>query len=320
MKRREFITSLGSATVGWSLAARAQHTKVHRIGALVLGNADAESFQAELRQELRKSGYVEGQDVLFDIRSAQGNLAQLPLLAAELVALKVDVIVAIYTPCGLAAQKATREIPIVVVAGDLPRTGLVTSLARPGGNITGVSMMAVELTGKIVELFREMLPSKARVTALANDADPFGKLFLEGVQLEARTTGIEIPATMVRGPDEIDAALAAMKEGGAVAVVVQASLATKNVADLALKHGLPIATISRAFTEAGGLMSYGNHERDSYRRAALFVVKILRGGSPAVMPVEQPTKFELVINVKTAKALGLTIPATLLARADEVIE
>jgi putative tryptophan/tyrosine transport system substrate-binding protein len=321
VRRREFITLVGGAAGAWPLAARAQQAKVYRIGALLVGNADVDPLRTELREALRKSGYVEGQNLLFEFRSAEEELDRLLRLAAELVALKVDVIVAIYTPCALAAQRATREIPIVIVSGNPIETGLVPSLSRPGGNITGVSLIASELHGKCVELFRDMLPSVRRVAALGNAADPISKLFLEQVQLAGRTTNIEIaPAIMVAGPGEIDAAFAAMKKEGSDAVVVQGSLASSNTAELAIKHRLPAATVPRSFAEVGGLMSYGADGPDSFRRAAAFVVKILQGGKPADMPVEQPTKFELVINLKTAKALGLDVPWFLQQRADEVIE
>jgi putative tryptophan/tyrosine transport system substrate-binding protein len=320
MRRRDFLTLLGG-TAAWPLAARAQQTKVHRIGALLLGNADAESFRMELREGLRKSGYIEGQNLLFDFRSAEGKLDLLPKLAAELVALKVDVIVALYTPCALAAQQATREIPIVVVSGDPVGTGLVTSLARPGGNVTGISLMAAELHGKCVELFRDILPSVRRVAILLNAEDSFWRQIQEQVQLAGKATGIEIaPSVMVHGPNEIDAAFAAMKREGAGAVVVHGSLSTKNVAELALRHGLPAATQTRSFAEVGGLMSYGADGPDVFRQSALYVTKILQGGNPANMPVEQPTRFELAINLRTAKALGITVPESFLLRADQVIE
>ena len=320
MKRRQFITLLGSAAA-WPLAARAQQAKVRRIGALTLGIADAESFRTELREELRKSGYVEGRNILFEFRSAEEKIDRLPALAAELVADKVDVIVALYTPCGLAAQRATREIPIVVVSGDPVGTGLVASLNRPGGNVTGVSQLAPECHGKCVELFRDMLPAARHIAALGNAVDPFSKPFLEQVLLAGKATTTEIaPVIMVRGHDEIDAAFATMKKQGADAVVVQGSLATKNSADLALEHRLPAATFTRAFAEVGGLMSYGPFGPELFRRSAVFVSKILQGGKPADIPVEQPTKFELVINLKTAKALGLTIAETFLARANTMIE
>jgi putative tryptophan/tyrosine transport system substrate-binding protein len=320
MRRRDFLTLFGG-TAAWPPAARAQQTKVHRIGALLLGNADAESFRMELREGLRKSGYIEGQNLLFDFRSAEGEFDLLPKLAAELVALKVDVIVALYTPCALAAQQATREIPIVVVSGDPVGTGLVTSLARPGGNVTGISLMAAELHGKCVELSRDILPSVRRVAILLNAEDPFWMQIQEQVQLAGRATGIEIaPSVMVHGPNEIDAAFAAMKREGAGAVVVHGSLSTKNVAELALKHGLPAATQTRSFAEVGGLMSYGADGPDVFRQSALYVTKILQGGNPANTPVEQPTKFELAINLRTAKALGIMVPESFLLRADQVIE
>jgi ABC-type uncharacterized transport system substrate-binding protein len=209
----------------------------------------------------------------------------------------------------------------VAISGDPVGTGLVQSLARPGGNITGVSLMAAELLGKCVELFRDILPSLRRVGALGNAADPFLKSFLEQVQLAGRTTGTEIaPIINVRGTDEIDEAFSTIKKGEADAVVVQASLQSKNVAELALKHRLPAATVPRSFAEAGGLLSYGADGPDSFRQSVALIVKILQGAMPKDMPVEQPTKFELVLNLKTAKALGIEIPGWLLSRADEVIE
>jgi putative ABC transport system substrate-binding protein len=319
MRRRDFITLLG-ATAAWPLAARAQQIRVYRVGALVVGNADANSFRKELREELRKSGYVEGQNLLFELRSAEEKLDLLPKLAAELVALKVDVIVAVYTPCALAAQNATREIPIVVVAGDPLGSGLVLSLARPGGNITGISLMAAELHGKCVELLHDMIPSVRRVAGIANAADPFSKLVLEQFQLADKAVGIQVMPVAVRSPDEIDAAFAMVKKEGADAVVVQGSLASKNVAELAVKHRLPSAAVPRSFAEVGGLLSYGADDPDSFRRSASFVIKILRGGKTADMPVEQPTKFELVINLKTAKALSIEVPWFFQQRADRVIE
>jgi putative ABC transport system substrate-binding protein len=254
VNRRAFITLLGGAPAAWPLAARAQQTRTRRVGALLLGNADAESFGKELRGELSKSGFVEGQNLVLDVRSAEGKLDRLPGLAAELAARKVDVIVAVFTPCALAAQQATRDIPIVVITADPVGSGLVTSLAHPGGNITGVSLIAPELPGKCVELFQDMIPSLKRVAALSNAADPSWKVILDQIQLAGKIAGIEIaPTAMVRGLDEIDAAFAAMKQEGAGAVVIQGSLSTRGVAELALKHRLPAATVPRAFAEVGGL-------------------------------------------------------------------
>jgi putative ABC transport system substrate-binding protein len=258
---------------------------------------------------------------VFEFRSAEGRIDALPKLAAELVALRVDVIVALFTPCALAAQQATRQIPIVMFAADAVGSGLVTSLGRPGGNITGMSSMAPELHGKCVEPFRDMLPSLKRVGALSNAADPSWRLILDQIQRAGKITGIEIVSpAMVEGPAKIDAAFATMKKDGAGAVVIQASLSTKAVADLAIKHRLPAATTPRSFAKVGGLLSYGAAEPEAFRRVAGFVVKVLRGGKPADMPVEQPEKFDLIINAKTAKALKITVPPALLARADEVIE
>ena len=320
MRRREFITLIGGVAAAWPLAAQAQQPTMPRVGALILGNADAQSFGAELREGLRSGGFVEGQNVQYDFRSADGDIALLPKLAAELVALKVNVIVALYTPCSLAAKQATREIPIVTVSGDPVELGLVASLGRPGGNITGISMIAVELHGKCLELFRDALPGIRRVAVLGNATDPFSKPFLEQLRLVGKATGIETPQTLVRTPAEIDGAFAGMKKEGAGGVVVQGSFASKTAAELALKHRLPAATITRAFAEAGALMTYGADELDLFRRCAVVVAKILQGAKPAELPVEQPTKFELAINLKTAKALGVKIPSSVLLRADEVIE
>jgi putative ABC transport system substrate-binding protein len=322
MQRREFITLIGGAAAAWPLAARAQQSKMARIGALYIGTADAESFKKELREGLRELGYVEGQNISFEFRSAEGKLDRLPELAAELVRLKVDVIVTLYVPPTLAAKQATREIPIVTIVGDPVETGIVASLARPGGNITGVSLMAAASHGKSVELFRYMLPSVRRVGVLGHAANPvFAKAMLDQVLLAGRPTGTEIqPVVMVHGPDDLEDAFATLVRERADALVVQGSLAIKPVTDMALKHRLPAASTARAFAEIGGLMSFGADGPASFRHGAKFVQRILQGKQPKDIPIEQPTKFELVINLKTAKALGLTVPPTFLSRADEVIE
>jgi putative ABC transport system substrate-binding protein len=320
MKRREFIMLVGGA-VAWPAFARAQQRKIYRIGVLLLGNADAESFKTQMREGLNNSGFIEKQNLEFEIRSAEGRLDVLPGLAAELVALKVDVLVALLTPCALAAQKATSEIPIVVVSGDPLGTGLVNSLSHPGANVTGISLMGAEMHGKCVELFRDVFPTVRRVAVLLSARDPLSKQILEQVELAGRTTGTEIaPSMMVLEPSEVDAAFAAMKSEGTRAVVVQGSLTTKTVAELALKHGLPTATQTRSFAEVGGLFSYGADGPQVFRQSTTFVTKLLRGSNPADMPIEQPTKFELVVNLKTAKALGLSLPESFLLRADQVIE
>ena len=262
-------------------------------------------------------------DRMSNTRSARRTttLPCCPSSRPELVALKIDVIVALFTPCSLAAQQATRDISIVTVSGDPVRLGLVASLARPRANITGISLrLAVELHAKCVELFRDAFPGIRRVAALGNASDPFSKPFLEQVRLVGKNTGIETPEFVVRTPDEIDPALAAMKKDGAEAVVVQGSLSTQHVANLMFKHRLPAATFTRSFAEVGGLMSYGADDPDVFRRSAVFVAKILQGSKPADLPVEQPTKFELVINLKTAKALDLQIAESFLLRANTIIE
>jgi len=322
MKRREFITLLGGAAA-WPLAARAQQSKVARIGALYIGLADAQSFKNEFREGLRELGYVEGQNIAFEFRSAEGKLDRLPELASELVRLKVDVIVALYVPCALAAKQATREIPIVIIAADpVVETGIVPSLGRPGGNITGVSLMSAVFVGKCVELFRDMLAATRKVAVITNAADRlFAKLVLDQVELAGRITGIQIQPIMVRGPDEeLDAAFAAMARGQADAVVIQGSLSTKRIADLALEHRLPAASTTRAFVDAGGLMSYGADGPALFRHGAKFVQRILQGRQPNDLPIEQPTKFELAVNLMTAKVMGLAIPETFLLRADALLE
>jgi ABC-type uncharacterized transport system substrate-binding protein len=322
MKRREFISLLSLGGVSWALTARAQPSKVARIGALYIGIADAASFTRELREGLRELGYVEGQNIAFELRSAEGQLDRLPGLAAELVRLKVDVIVTLYVPPSLAAKQATTEIPIVAIVGDPVETGIVSSLAHPGGNITGVSLMASALGGKSVELFRDMLPSARRVGVLGHSSNPvFAKAMLEEVLLAGKPTGMEIqPVLMVRGPDEFDSALQRMVKERADAVVVQGSLALKSLTDLAIKYRLPMASTPRAFADIGGLMSFGADGPAAFRHGTKLIQKILEGRPPKDIPIEQPTKFELAINMRTANAIGLKIPDTFLLRADALIE
>jgi len=321
MKRREFITLVSSAAA-WPLTARAQPPKVARIGVLYIGLADSDSLKKELREGLRELGYVEGQNIAFEFRSAEGKLDRLPELASELVRLKVDVILALYVPCALAAKQATRDIPIVIVAADPIETGIVASLARPGGNVTGVSLMSAVMIGKCVELFRDMLATTRRVALVTSAGDPlFAKLILDQAELAGRITGIEIQPVSVSGPDkDIDRAFEAIARGRADAVVIQGSLSTKRIADLALEHRLPAASSTRAFVDAGGLMSYGADGPALFRQSARFVHRILQGQQPNDLPIEQPTKFELAINLKTAKAMGLTIPESFLLRADALLE
>lgn len=322
MRRRDFITLVGGALVSQPLTARAQQSKVARIGALYIGIADAESFKKELREGLRELGYAEGQNIAFEFRSAEGNTDRLPALAAELVRLKVDVIVALYVPCALAAKQATREIPIVAIVADPVETGVVASLARPGGNTTGVSLMSAASNAKTVELFRDMLPSVRRVGVLGTTSSSvFAKAMVDEVVRAARPTGTEIqPIVMINGPDELERTFVAMERERADAVVVQGALAIKPLTDLAIKYRMPTASTTRAFVDIGGLMSFGADGPASFRHGAKFVQRVLEGKQPKDMPIEQPTKFELAINLKTAKAIGLSVPDRFLQRVDLIIE
>ena len=321
VRRRKLVKLFGSVAATWPLAARAQRSKVAQIGALYLGVADGESFTKELREGMRQLGYVEGQNLAFEFRSAEGRPERLPELAAELVRLKVDVIVALYVPCALAAKQATRNIPIVILAGDPVETGIVPSLARPGGNITGLSLMAAASNGKSVELFRDMLPSLRRVGVLGHATNPvYAKAMLDEVLLAGGQTRIKIePVVMVRGPEDLENAFASLAKERAEALVVQGSLSIKPVVDLAIKYRLPAASTPRAFADIGGLMSFGADGPSSVRHAAKFVHEILQGKLPKDMPIEQPTKYELAINLKTANAIGVTIPKAFLLRADATI-
>jgi len=322
MRRREFMSLLGAAAAVWPLAGRAQQpSKLPTVGALILGSTDPEQFWREFRQGLRDLGCVEGQNIRFEFRSAQGQANRLPELAAELVRLKVDVIVTWFTPPTQAAKQATHEIPIVMAdTGDPIGTGLVASLPRPGGNVTGIASVSSELAGKSVQLIRDMLPSVRRVAALANATDPFAKPFLEQIKLGGEATGTTINPVSIGDSEELEAAFAAMEKDRPDAVIVQPSLPSRRAAELALKQRVPAVSVPRWFAEQGGLMSYSPRYADLFRKAAVYVDKILKGAHPADLPVEQPMHFELVINMKTTKALGLTIPETFVLRADEVIE
>jgi putative ABC transport system substrate-binding protein len=320
MRRREFITLLGGAAASWPLAAHAQQPKAPTIGVLVVGSPGSKRFWQLFQQLMRELGYVEGRSIRYEFRSDQGQVTRLPELAAALVRLNVDLIVTWFTPAAQAAKAATREIPIVMAfTGNPIETGLVESLNRPGGNITGMAGVTGELSGKSVELIREMLPSARRVVALANAQDPFSKPFVEQVRLGGVTTGTNVEAKMIRA-DELDAAFQEMDKERADAIIVQPSLPSQRVAELALKYKIPAASAVRWFAEEGGLMSYAAAEADMYRQAVTYVDRILKGAKPTDLPVQQPTKFELIINLKTAKALGLDVPLHLQQRADEVIE
>jgi len=318
MRRRDLFLLCAAAAV-WPLASHAQHVLRPKLGVLLVGNR--ELFSREFADGLRELGYVDGKNITIELRSADGKLDRLSDLAAELVRLGVDVIVASETPAVQAAKRATTEIPIVMApSGDPVGTGLVASLARPGGNVTGLSAAAAELAGKSLELIRELSPSATRVAALADPANPFTKPFVEHVHLAGRALGVEIQIVLVRGADEFEAAFEDMHNKQIAAVIVQPTLPRAPVAELARQHKLPAVSGTRAFADAGGLMSYAGSLADRYRNAATYIDKILKGAKPANLPVQQPTRFELVINLKTANAIGLTVPQSLLQRADEVIE
>jgi len=326
MGRREFVALLGGAVAAWPLAAHAQQAeKLRAIGYLNPGSGPPAPGITALFDALAELGWIEGKNVVFERRYAENRLERLPELAAELVRLNVDVIVAIGTPGPLAAKRATSTIPIVMAAaGDPLGSGLVASLARPGGNVTGMSLMAPDLGGKRLELLKEILPRLARVAVLWNAANPYPAIVFKETQAAGRTLGIEVQSLEVRGPDDFDSAFeAARKQRPDALITVEDPLTftyQKRIADFAVADQLPSLHGLRGDVVAGGLMSYGANIADLFRRAAGYVDKILKGAKPADLPVEQPTRFELVINLKTARALGLAIPPTLLARADEVIE
>jgi putative ABC transport system substrate-binding protein len=320
IRRREFIVALGGAAA-WPLAVQAQQLKVATIGVLVRSAPGWQQFWQLFREELHALGYIESKNIRFEFRSDEGQMSRLPELAAELVRLKVNVIVPWFTPAAIAAKQATREIPIVcALCGDMIGTGLVDSLARPGGNVTGNSSLTAELSAKIVELIRDTVSSARRVAVLANAPDPFSKSFLKQIELAREATGMAIDPIMIHSVEELDAAFLAMERSRPDAVIVQPSLPTKRAAELALGYRIPAVCPSLQFAHDGGLASYFGAEDEMYRQAAAFVDKILKGAKPGELPVEQPVHFKLVINLKTAKALGIEIPGTVLARADEVIE
>ena len=311
------------------LAAEAQPAgKVPRVGYLSPGSASDEGRQRRLeafRQGLRELGYVEGQNIAIESRWAEGKYERYSALAADLVRLKVDVIVAVGGRATQDAQQATRTIPIVMsVVIDPLGSGLVASLARPGGNVTGLTIMASDLVGKQFEVLKEVVPKVSRVALLWNPANPGSAPQLREAEAAARALGVRLQTLEARDPQEIDSAFAAMtrEQAGALVVLGDAIFLNqrRQIAELAAKRRLPAVYTLREHADAGGFMSYGGNPLDLERRAATFVDKILKGAKPGDLPVEQPTKFELVINLKTAKALGLTIPQTILLQADHLIE
>jgi len=325
MKKRDTVLAL-LALVASPLAAKAQQAaKVWRIGYLSPGSGPTESAEA-FRDQLHILGYVEGRNLLIEYRWAAGKVERLPDLAAELVRLKVDAIVTPATFSTAAAKRATSTIPIVMLAASDPvGGGVVASLARPGGNVTGMSIQSTDLSGKRVQLLREIVPGITRVAALVaiSGAGSSTPLFLEQTRAAAQQMGITVIVQDVREAEALAGAFAAMQRERAQALIVQVSPFTndhrKQIVALATKHRLPAIFEIRGFVDAGGLLSYGPNLIEMFRRAAFFVDRIFKGAKPADLPVEQPTKFEMIINLKTAKVLGLTIPQSLLARADEVI-
>ena len=326
IKRREFITLLGGATAAWPLAARAQRPrKLPTIGFLGAVGVEAGSlWVAALVQRLRELGWIEGQTIAIMYLWAEGRIDRSAELAAELVRRKVDIIVAEGTASVIAAKQATTVIPIVFpLAGDPLSNNLVASLARPEGNVTGLSIQQTDVAGKRVELLREIVPGLRRLAILANVASPNTVPEIREVQILARSLNFNVTELDIRRPDDIAPAFDAIKGRADAVYIPPDPLVLTNriqIATLALDMRLPTIYSYREFVEAGGLVSYGPDIPALFGRAADLVDKILRGTKVSDIPVEQPTKFELVINLKTAKALGLTVPPTLLARADEVIE
>jgi putative tryptophan/tyrosine transport system substrate-binding protein len=324
MKRREFITLLGGAAVGWPIAALAQQP-ARLIGFLGANTASSQrQWTDAFLQRLREHGWIEGRTVTLEYRWAEGRFARSPELIAELVRLKVDIIVTHGTPNVVAAKQGTSVIPIVfAAAGDPVGTGLVASLARPAGNVTGLSNQTPDLAGKRLELLREVVPGLRRVALLANVGNPANLVEMDEVRAAARTLGLEVVTSEIRQAEDIAPAVEALKgRADALYVVIDPLVITNRVRinTMALGARLPTMHGLREQIEAGGLISYAANFPDLFRRTGDYVDKILRGAKPADLPVEQPTKFDLVLNLTTAKALGLTIPGAFLVRADEVIE
>ena len=324
--RRAFVNALTLGILAAPLAAGAQQpAKVPRIGFLFYGSPGPSPELDAFRQGLRELGYLEGQNIAIEYRFAGGRVERLPELAAELVRLKLDVIVTPGTPASLAAKQATSTIPIVFAGvAEAVGAGLIANFARPGGNITGLTSISAELGGKRLELLKEVAPKASRVAVLYNPADRANVLVLKELQESAPALGLTLQPLQVRRPSEFEGAFVAMTREGSHALFGAAGVLTtehrKAIVGLAARSRIPAMWGERQFVAAGGLMSYAVNFYDQVRRAAAYVDQILKGAKPGDLPVQQPTRFELVINLKTAKALGLTIPQSLLVRADEVIQ
>jgi putative ABC transport system substrate-binding protein len=326
MRRRNFVFTLGAIFLTRSFPSQAaQPARIPRIGILIPTSASFNSARLEaFRQRLRQHGYVEGKNIVIEYRYAEGKPERLPDLAAELVRLKVDVIVTIGPRATLAAKKASGTIPIVIAsAADPVGTGLVSSLARPGGNITGLSLMVPDLDGKRLELLKEAFPKVVRVAFLRNPGGTRGNLPLTEMEAVAKALGLKLISLEVRSLDDFESAFARAKKDGAQALITTTGALIntqhRRVLDFAAKNRLPAIYHYIEFVEAGGLMSYGPDNTDLWRRAADFVDKILKGTKPAEIPIEQPMKFDFVVNLKAAEQIGLAIPTKVLARADKVI-
>jgi putative ABC transport system substrate-binding protein len=328
LKRRRFVAMIAGGLLAAPLTAQAQRQgKVWRIGLLDYGasNSSSDARWKALRERLRELGYVEGQNVVFEPRWGNEQADRLPGLAAELVKLKVDVVVTATGEAALAAKKATSSIPIVTATCPDPvRLGLVASVARPGGNVTGVTSLSSDLGGKRLQLLKQLVPRASRVAILRDPDNRASELNTRGAESVAKSLGVVIQSVDVRGEKDLDAAFATMKRARADGVLLAVNTPflahRRRIAELAISNRLPMMTLSREYADAGGLVSYGTDYPGQFRRAAVYVDKILKGANPGDLPIEQPTDFELVINLKTAKAIGLTIPQSVLGRADEVIQ
>jgi putative ABC transport system substrate-binding protein len=328
MDRRAFIVSITGSLLAAPLAAEGQRrtAKVHRIGFLSGSSAAAsKSFVEQFRQGLRELGYVESENIIIEYRWAEGQQSRLPQLAAELVRISPDLIVAATSQPALAAHNATRSIPIVMVnVGDPVELGLAAGLGRPGKNLTGLTSFGPELAAKHLGLLREVVPQVKRIAVLHNPGNPLTRRWQKEVEAAARTLAVQLQILDITGPDDVATAFRNAKTGRAEAILVTAdqvvNLLAAQISALALSNRLPTMFSNRLLLDAGGLMAYSIDFAASYRRAATYVDKILKGADPGDLPIEEPTKFELVINLKTAKALGLIIPQSLLLQADQVIE
>jgi putative ABC transport system substrate-binding protein len=320
MKRRHFLGVLGGA-IAWPFAGRAQSGRLPRVGLLMLGNPDPSVFLREVTAGLRELGYEDGRNIVLEPRNAKGSAAQLGSLVRELAALPVDVIVAFQTPVVAAAKAAATQTPIVMCPAQNPiALGFVQSFARPGGNITGMTTATDEIAAKNLELIREVLPAARRIGVIGNAADPFHKPFLASIEAAARTLNFELKIALSQGADPFQGRFVEVAGSGVQAMMVQPSLPRERGAELALRYRLPLFVANTEAAQSGALMAYGADNVAVYRQSATFVDKILKGRRPADLPVELATKFRLIVNLKTANALGLTLSPTLLNRADQVIE